>query len=245
MNRLARQMAGVSRWPGWLPTLAAAAALAVTLSAANWQLNRLTYKQALAAQYAQRQTAPPIVLGPQPEPQEMQFRRVQAQGRLDPEKAVLLDNRLRRGKAGFEIVMPLRLAGDAGHVLVNRGWVPLGADRRNLPEVRTPAGTVTVIGTAVFPPEKVYELSPDAAEGRVWQNLTLARYREAYGLRVRGFVIQQQNDLGDDLDRNWPVPGFGIEQHRSYVGQWLIFSALIVILYVYFGFIRKRPAPQD
>lgn len=231
--------------PGWVPTLAAAAGLVLTVSAANWQLNRVAYKQALAAQYAQRQTAAVIVVGQDPEPEDIRYRRVSASGRFDPARAVFIDNRIRGGRAGFEVVMPLRLADESGYALVNRGWVAQGRDRSALPDVPTPSDVVKVIGTAIVPNEQVYELSDQVTDGRTWQNLGLARYRKAYRIDMKDFVIQQENDLDDGLDRNWPTPGFGIEKNKSYVGQWLIFATLIVIFYVYFGFVRKRPPARD
>jgi surfeit locus 1 family protein len=230
-------------WPGWVPTLAAALGLALTLAAANWQFNRAAYKQALGAQYAARQAAPPLMVGRDVEPEDIAFRSVTASGTFQPEAAVWLDNRVRRGRAGFEVIMPLALANGAGVVLVNRGWVPANADHAQLPPVATPSGIVVVQGIAVVPSEKVFELDPGTAQGRAWQNFTLSRYRQAYpALPVKSYVIQQHSELPDELDRRWPVPGLGIEKHQIYAVQWLIFASLIAGFYVYFGFIRRSPA---
>lgn len=228
------------RWPGWPLTVVAVVGLVLTLSAAHWQFNRAAYKSELAARYAARQAQPPIRLGRDSEPRDVAFRRIEALGELDADKAVFVDNRVRAGRAGFEVIMPLKLANGAGFLLVNRGWVAASGDRRSLPDVATPAGVVRVAGTAVIPREHPYELSDQTAQGRVWQNFTLSRYRAAYGIAVRDYLVLQENDSGDGLVRDWTPPGFGIQRHRAYAAQWLIFAALIVVFYVYFGFARTR-----
>lgn len=232
-------------WPGWIPTLAAALGLLLTLTAAHWQFTRAAFKHELGARYAARQTAAPIVVGRDSEPDDMVYRRVEATGRFLPDKAVWLDNRVSEGKAGYEIIMPLALVNQAGFVLVNRGWVAVGGDRSRLPEVATPDALVSVQGDAIIPSERVFELSEHTVDGRIWQNFTLSRYRKAYpDLDIRNYVIQQRNDLGDGLSRQWAAPALGIERHRMYAGQWLIFASLILGFYVYFGFIRPPRRAQ-
>ena len=64
-----------------------------------------------------------------------------------PERTVLLDNKVRHHRAGYEVVTPLRLNGV--HVLVNRGWVEAGRTRADLPQVPVPGGEVRVEGVAL------------------------------------------------------------------------------------------------
>lgn len=232
------------RGPGLLPTIAAVIALALTLSAAKWQMDRAAYKASLQADYVARQSAPALDLNEHfaKAGVDLRFRRVVANGEFLPEHGIYLDNRIRDGVAGYEIIMPLRMAGTAARpVMVNRGWVARGAKRSEVPVVSTPAGSVTLTGTVVVPRKEVFELSETTVEGRIWQNLVLSRYRAATGLDVMDIVIQQDNDAGDGLLRRWTPPNYGIDTHRTYAVQWLIFASLTVFFYVYYGFIRARP----
>jgi surfeit locus 1 family protein len=238
------------RGPGLIPTIAAAIALALTLSAAKWQFDRAAYKASLQADYMARQAAPPWRLQDgMGDVDALRFRRVEASGEFLPEHGIYLDNRVREGVAGYEVIMPLRLAGSGQAVLVNRGWVARGARRADVPAVQTPPGDVVLTGTVVVPREEVFELSATTIEGRIWQNLVLSRYRASTGLDVADFVIQQDGDGGDGLLRRWTQPNYGIDTHRTYAVQWLIFASLIVFFYVYYGFIRARPetggGPQE
>ena len=165
-----------------------------------------------------------------------------ASGTFDPNGLVLLDNRVRSGQAGYEVVMPLRIEGEGGmHVLVNRGWVKGSGDRSQLPQVVTPAGAVHVTGLALVPGKHIYELSPQTPAGTVWQNLSLERYREQKSYALQPIMLQQTNDTGDGLVREWPTPARSIDVHRSYAVQWFALALLIAIAYVGFA-LRRVPA---
>lgn len=219
-----------------VPAVGALLGLALTLFAALWQFQRAADKERLQAEYQTRQTAPELFLsGPLPPLETVRFRRIQATGEFLPAHQIYLDNRVRDGVVGYEVIVPLRLAGSARSVLVNRGWVARGPLRTALPAVAPADGAVTVVGTAVAPPARVFELAANTVEGRIWQNLVLERYRSATGLDVADFIIQQESEAHDGLARRWDTPQFGAERHTSYAFQWLLFAALIVIFWRIYG----------
>src|SRR5690606_1977132 len=129
------------------------------------------------------------------------------------------------------VVMPLRLDGGPMHVLVNRGWVKGTGDRSRLPPVETPQGEVHIVGIAVVPGLRVYELSDELIEGRVWQNVTIDRYRSHTGYTIQPVMIEQTNDTADGLVRVWPSSTRNILVHRSYALQWFSFALLIGFAY--------------
>lgn len=223
--------------PSLWSTLAAAVGIAATVALGFWQLGRAQEKsEAMAAREAALQEAP-VHLGQTPiEATSVEGRRVEARGRFDASGMVLLDNRVRHGQAGYEVVMPLKIEGDGMHVLVNRGWVRGTGDRSRLPEITTPAGVVHVVGLALVPGRKVFELSDSAPQGPVWQNLTLGRYRARKGYTLQPIMIQQTNDTGDGLVREWPTAARSIDVHRSYAVQWFALAVLIAVVYLGFSF---------
>ncbi len=226
--------------PGWPLTIVALLGLAVTLLASYWQYNKAVSKVALQTQYAQRQAAPPIELKePLPTAEDIAYRKVRANGVFVPEKAIYIDNRIRDGAAGYEVIVPLRIAGSERYVLVNRGWVARGRTRSELPAFTTPEGAAAVLGNAMIPSERTLELSDATIEGRIWQNLLLNRYRRLQQIDIVDFVIEEESDRPDGFNRNWAAPGFGIETNKSYALQWMLFAALIVFFYSYYGFVRN------
>jgi surfeit locus 1 family protein len=229
------------RWPGPAVTVAALAVLAVCVTAGNWQTRRAEYKETLAAQLDRRAAAAPAQIGSAPlEAEDWAFRRVRVRGEFVPAKGLLLDNRVLRGRVGYEVLTPLRVEGSDVHVLVNRGWVAAPPTRAELPAVLTPAGMQDVEGVAVLPPSRVFELGDGAATGSVWQHFLMERYAQWSGLALQPVLVQQTGAAADGLAREWSRPDTGVQKHRGYAMQWYLFAILVIVLYVSLN-LRRRP----
>ena len=96
-----------------------------------------------------------------------------------------------------------------------------------------------IVGLATVPSKRYLELSNQVAEGKVWQNLTLERYRAAVPVSLQPVVIQQENEIDDGLKREWSAPDLGIDKHYGYAFQWFAMAAAIVIIYLVCN-VRKR-----
>jgi surfeit locus 1 family protein len=222
-------------------TAAAILVVAVCVTAGNWQARRAEYKQSLADRFDQRGAAPVAVLGAQKvDGQSWAFRRVRVRGEYVPEKGVLLDNRVLRGRVGYEVLTPLRIEGGGTHVLVNRGWVAAPPTRAELPKVASPAGVQEIEGVAVLPPERVFELGDGAPAGAVWQHFLMDRYERWSGLALQPVIVQQTGVVADGLVREWPRPDAGTEKHRVYMMQWYAFAALGFGLWAWFTLFRRK-----
>lgn len=229
--------------PRLITTLAAVAGIALTLALANWQLNRAHEKEGLAARLAVLAKDAPVSLpAAEMKAQDVEWRRVTARGRFEPRYGVLIDNRIRHGVAGYHVVMPLEVGSGGGrYVLVNRGWIAGNPDRARLPEVKTPDGAIEITGLATVPSLRFLELSSRAAEGKVWQNLTLDRYREAFPIAVQPVVIQQESPLEDGLVREWDPPNLGVDKHYGYAFQWFALAATLFVFYLVTHVRRRLP----
>jgi surfeit locus 1 family protein len=221
--------------PSLWPTLGLLLLIATTVALGNWQRQRAYDKQALRDQYEAASGAPPLALDADTpvagDPARFRFRAVRAQGMYDAAHQLLIDNRVHAGRAGFDVVAPLKLEG-AGYVLVDRGWIAQGASRAALPQVPPPAGTVVVEGRINLPPARYLELGADSNAGPIRENLDIARIAASSGLPLLAFIVEQTQDTGDGLVRDWPAPDFGIEQHKSYMVQWYSLAALGVGLWL-------------
>jgi len=223
--------------PRLVTTLAAAAGIALTLVLSGWQLNRAHEKEVRAARLDALAKDPPVALSvAEARAVDLEWRRVTARGRFEPRHAVFVDNRIRRGVAGYHVIMPLEMRSISGgasrYVLVNRGWIAANPERSVLPNVKTPAGTVEITGLATVPGTRFLELAPQAAEGAVWQNLTLERYRHAVRIPLQPVVIQQESLLDDGLAREWERPDLGVDKHYGYAFQWLALALTILVFYI-------------
>jgi surfeit locus 1 family protein len=227
-----------------LPALAAAVGVGVTAWLGSWQLERAAGKLALQQRMDLAQQQPPVHLPSQPVPADtLVYQRVEAHGEFRPEHTILLDNRVREGRVGYEVITPLRLAPGDLHVLVNRGWVKAPRTRQELPAVVTPAGPVHVEGIALPPSKRYLELSSRTVSGAVWQNLDPERFAAAHKMALQSVVLQQRNDAADGLQRTWPRLDAGVDTHRAYALQWFAMSALIAVAYAAL-LVRGRRAPR-
>lgn len=167
--------------------------------------------------------------------------RVALRGALVAKYTVYLDNRLLHGRPGYHVLQPLRLDGGAEHVLVNRGWIAVGAQREVPPPVRTPTGEVVLEGVRRDRLPRAMEAG-DAPAGNVWQNAGVAAFAAWSGLTLRPWVLEQHSPLDDGLAREWPRPGAGVETHESYSLQWYSFAALSLALLAALGWRRDDSA---
>ena len=232
--------AAYSLRPRAWPLLLGAAACAGAIALGNWQARRADEKRALGAQLDAALKAPPLDLAPASPARDYALKHVRARGAFVAAHTVFLDNRLRHGRPGFEVVTPLRLAGSDAHVMVDRGWMPSGPDRQAVPSVPTPAGEVQVDGLGVARLPHALEAGAPS-NGPVRQNLDLDAFAAQTGLRLVPVVIEQRSSAHDGLVREWPRPDVGIEKHESYSLQWYSLAALSAILGAVFAFRRVQP----
>jgi surfeit locus 1 family protein len=214
----------------------ATAACAAGIALGHWQAGRADEKRALGAALDKASQVAPIQISPgKIIPYAVILKRVAARGRFVPEHTVYLDNKLRRGRPGYEVVTPLRLNGV--HVLVNRGWVEAPRTRDLLPVVATPTGEVQVEGLALERLPQALRVGPEA-RGKVRQNLDLKAFQAETGLALHPMVIEQHAGPADGLARDWPRPDTGIEKHESYALQWYSLAGLSAILFIVLSFRR-------
>jgi surfeit locus 1 family protein len=226
--------------PSLWPTLAAIAGIVLTIALGNWQLGRGNDKAALAQRIAAANRDAAIELPPaEVSADDVAWRRVEVSGRFEPKYAVLIDNRIFNGKAGYHVVMPLKIADSERYVLVNRGWVAGTQSRGSLPPITTPAQALRITGLATVPSKRYLELSTQVTEGNVWENLTIERYRAAMPIAIQPVVIQQENEIDDGLKREWSAPDLGVDKHYAYAFQWFAMAAAILIIYLVCN-VRKR-----
>lgn len=233
-------MSGNRRFrPAFLPAAAALAAIALTVALGNWQSRRAEEKSARGQELDAAASRAVLALPPSlVDASAYAFGRVSARGEYSSKHTILLDNKVLRGVAGYQVLTPLKIAGGDVHVLVNRGWVAAGARRDSLPQIRTPSATETVEGIAVVPTKNIVELDAKTEEGMVWQNLVLARYAKWSGLKLQPVVLQQTSQSDDGLARVWDRPDTGADKHRGYAFQWYALATTILIAYVILSFKR-------
>jgi surfeit locus 1 family protein len=228
-----------------IPFIACLLLAALGVSLGQWQDRRAAGKLELQAQLDARAVLEPLALGAMEVPIERaEYRPVRANGAWLQEWTVYLDNRPNQGKAGLVVLTPMKLAGSDMHVLVARGWIPRHRqDRTRIAPYRTPDGEVQLGGIARRNPGKVMELGEPAPlkPGAIVQNVDVAGFARASGLRLQPFIVEQEGGQADDgLVREWPAATLGVDKHKGYAFQWYALAAMAVAFFVVTGFKRGK-----
>jgi len=226
-------------------TLLALLAAAVFVRLGFWQWQRGVDREAQWQRFAHG-TDQLIDLGAaRPATAVPLYQRVRVSGELDGAHQFLLDNRTWHGRAGYEVLTPLKRALPPA-LLVDRGWVPFAGVRAQLPDVTlAAAGGVTLSGRLAPLP------SPGLASGRAappaqapWPKVTsypgMDELAAALGapLSARILLLDAHEPYG--YVRDWQAPGLPPLRHFSYAVQWWSFAALALLAW---GVLSVRRVP--
>ncbi|GAB4192164.1 MAG: hypothetical protein Tsb002_21620 [Wenzhouxiangellaceae bacterium] len=228
--------------PHWLPLLAAVVLISFFTRLGLWQLDRADEKRDILAAAANAGQVQLSTLSSAPQ----RYSQLSMEGRYDTRRHLLLDNQILNGRPGVNVLTPFTTS--TGHtVLVNRGWLPLGP-RRELPEVETPTGPLTLSGRVNLPPRVGRRLGENKPlSTRQWPQLItyldLPVVAAALDQPLTEWIVQLDADSpGGFAGRDWPVVNFGPERHLSYAWTWftLAFTVFLVTALLQWRAYRRR-----
>lgn len=223
-------------------TLLAIVLIAMLVTLGRWQLHRAEEKRALYDSFASGADLTTLIDGQTP--RVPRYRHIAAEGHFDASRQILIDNMVSGGRAGYFVITPFALEG-GGWVLVNRGWVPLGASRAERPAIGVDAGTRHIRGRAdnlpsagikmgvpapLAPPYPVVANFPTHAE--VAQLFSESAWTPAAD------VLLLDADQPDGYVREWSPPGFPPMRHTAYAVQWFGLALALFVIWVAVNFRR-------
>ena len=228
--------------------LVTAAALAAFVSLGWWQIGRGREKQALIESFA-RGTQSSVELVDDVTVDELpRFQHVRAVGHYDPARQVLVDNMpSQAGRPGYRVLTPFVREGAARLLLVDRGWVPLGPSRDELPRVNeVTSDRRAVSGRLDQLPAPGVRVGQAATPGdRRWprvMNFPLpGDLEQALGQPVESRIVLLDPAAPDGYERVWrPSLNFGPERHLGYAIQWFALAIVVLVLFVTLS-LRREP----
>jgi surfeit locus 1 family protein len=227
--------------------LLAAVLLAAFVSAGWWQVGRAREKQAMIDAFA-RGTETSVAVQGVGVDELPRFQHVSVEGHYDPARQVLLDNMpSSTGQPGFRVLTPFRRDGSGKLLLVDRGWLPLGVTREELPVVYVDPKPRSVAGRLDGLPVPGLRVGPAQTEGATgWPRLmnfpTQADLEAALGEPVESRIVLLDASNPDGYQRVWrPSVGFGPERHLGYAIQWFALAIALVVIFVALSLKRVHP----
>jgi surfeit locus 1 family protein len=222
--------------PRAFTTLLALALVAALVALGRWQLHRADEKQALYRLFDSGQDA--TRAADAATPKLPRYQHVEAVGAYDSARQILIDNMSSaEGRAGYYVVTPFALHG-GGWILVNRGWVPVGASRAAKPEVGVSTQEREIKGRADELPRAGMQLGvrvPLAPPYPVVANFPTqtdiaALLGERTWAHAANLVLLDPSEP-DGYLRQWQPPGFPPVRHIAYAVQWFSLAACLVVIY--------------
>jgi len=214
----------------------------------RWQWHRAEEKRALAAAFAAGAADFSSGLGRRSTADLPRYTQLRVHGQYEAAHQFLLDNMTHAGRAGYQVLTPLRLD-DGRLLLVNRGWVPLPGERRDvLPDVSvTDSGEINIGGRIDTLPVAGLALgqAPPGTDP-VWPKRTsfptMAQLSQALGqsLELRQLLLSPGETQGYLRDWHDASVGFPPERHIGYAVQWWGLGALSLFLYLFMNMECRR-----
>lgn len=221
--------------PRWLPTLATLLVLPLLISLGVWQLHRAAEKRVLQDYYQARAQAAPIDINHLSTIQkDLQFYSVMMTGHFDNAHTFLLDNKFYQHKVGYQVITPFMVKDNNKVVLINRGWIPQGNDRQQLPEILGVKGEVVLRGI-VSVPEKTFTLGHDN-NNLIWpkrvEDINLLVMAKMLQQPVYPFVVLLSTDSPYGFSREWQPFNGKIASHYGYAFQWFALAITLLIIFL-------------
>ena len=240
----------------WLVFVAIAG---IMLMLGRWQLDRAAEKVSMreAADAARVAPAKLITELNDIKAAASAYTRVQVSGEWLIDRQFLWDNRTHKGRAGFEVITPMRTA-DGLLVLINRGWLPLGVSRAELPDVSLPSELVDSVQTVTgyfTRPSKGFASGEASSRDADWPKLLqfydypliedllsaaivpgVVQVLELDGAGAEATKSPSSLESGESpglwLTGNWQADASGPAKHYSYAFQWFAMATALAVIFV-------------
>lgn len=211
-----------------------------------WQLDREDEKRTLFNQFENA----PMMSVEQALLRKDGFSRVEAYGHFDQQRHILLDNKIHQGRAGVHVFTPFYLENGSA-LLVNRGWLPLQPDRRQLPEIPTETNIRMISGLLKQPSTDGHRLGePDVLTKDQWPQLVtyfdLEVIAHSLETSLPPWVLQLDKDNSAGFaDREWQAAVMTPQVHRAYAWQWFSLALVTLIIWTTLSVRRGQNPPED
>lgn len=213
-----------------------------------WQLGRAEQKQTLLDQYAKGQQSQ-VDLTPQNSHGLPRYQRGKVTGRYDPSHQILLDNMpSHTGQPGYRVLTPMQT--EAGWLLVDRGWLPMGATRTELPDIAVGDVERTVTGIVDDLPRAGLELDMPPVDASVpWPRVLnfpkQPALEQQLGRKLIPGVLLLDASQPEGYERSWEAHiGVTPERHIGYAVQWFALAAAAVVIFIVTSFRTKKATDE-
>ena len=204
------------------------------ISLGYWQLDRAEEKRQILAEFVGNQQSAPAALVDLSGDTNLQYRAAQLSGKLDANRRLLLDNRVRNGRPGYEVFEVLTPITGSQKILVNRGWVQASLDRNQLPVIPPVTGQIRLSGSLYRVLKGGLQLDDGIDVVSNWPArvgwVSAVRAEQLYGDQFFAYQLRLDSDSPGALETGWPTVAVQPEKHTAYAVQWFVMVLVLLIM---------------
>lgn len=195
-----------------------------------WQIYRGDTKNKIQKIFNQRSRSVPIHLNQDmPIDLEKNYFPGVMQGHFDNQHTFLLENRIYLHKIGYEILTPFILNHTYKTILVNRGWIPQGIDRKQIPKLPSLERELILHGLIVFP-NKTFSFK--SIDEKRWPKRILSINSEFLKKNnFQNFMLVINSKQTYSFIPLWQPITLQANRHYAYAFQWFGLSLTLLIAF--------------
>lgn len=214
--------------------------LVLFISLGTWQLNRGNVKDDIEKSNSNQDVEFQQVRMPLKNLPNWRYKKIKLHGVYDSTKQFLLDNQVRDGATGYNVLTPFYVRSQDCWVLVDRGWVALTTNRDELPSVDIDSdASLTISGSVYVPYDDAYTLGgiaegEDSGWPRRIQFVDYQQLSDRLGVNLEPFTLRLSASEKYGYRRDWIHNSVSAQKHYGYAFQWYAMAlALLVLWWIY------------
>lgn len=231
------------KWLAAFSSLGVCAVFILLIKLGFWQLERAQEKLKLKQLHAQNQQ---VTLSSFPKgdiDERFNQQHIAVSGDLLHQYTWLVDNQVKNGKVGYEVLVALALPNEQRLAIVNLGWVAAPATRDQLPRLKEWAGTRDFTGQLHVPVANPYTIA--SVDTNDWPKriaqVDISMAQQHSSLKLFGAVLRLSQGSAVGYDKTWRWSNkMTVDKHNGYAFQWFALAATLLILSTYFGYQRIK-----
>jgi cytochrome oxidase assembly protein ShyY1 len=198
-------------------------------------LHRADEKRLLQKQFEEHLASPPVAFNQiSKRMDDIAFKTVQLTGVVDNDHTFLLDNSIRDGKVGYEVLSPFK-TNEGQWVIINRGWVIGSPLRSQLPNIPALSKSITVDGY-IYVPSKTKTIDESTmiqSWPQVIEVVDTTFIGKRLHLEVFPYTIRVLHGGDIQLKQEWTVTTMSASKHTAYAAQWFLMAVVLIGLFIY------------
>ena len=214
----------------------------------SWQLRRMHEKESMLASVAavlRERVARPLAVASDPARAPV-YDWTEGEGRFLPQPAWLLDNQQRDGRPGVRVFRLFQPDGDAAPLLVEMGWLPVGAAREMPRTGAPPPGRHALRGLLMPPPSRGLLAGAENLTGDgqylviALDPATIAARSGLAGIAPRVLRLDPRLPIGYARDLDVLPNTLPPERHLGYAVQWFALAAAVLVVAILLTLRHRR-----